>query len=585
MKLFAYALDKFGGISKAILRFWAVFLCLLTITTLDIISIESQHDFEKQIMTLVVGSFCFLCAQGLSERFGKTFLLKCIFHAAAALVLTAYYAYVLSINSINDVIGVKTVVGIFALFIAFIWIPSIRRSTDFYSIFLCVFKSFFISAFFSGIIFGGISAIIAAINALLLPVSSHAYAHTANIVWVLWAPMLFLSLIPAFSLYNETPEKIKKSIGYPHFLEVLLSYVLIPLISIYTLVLLLYMGKTIYLGNWNDNLLEPLILTYLIAVLLLYVLVKHIDNISTRLFRKIFPVLLAAIALYQTISSIVKAFDEGIVFTRYFVILFSLYSLVCGILLFLFPKKKNDVIAWLAILLALVSITPYMGAFGVSSASQSAIVENTLEKNGMLQNGGIIPKSDVSDQDKKNISRGVSYLNSVNDLDKLAFLPNNFDYSIDFKNVFGFDLYHASDGNNYISKEYQLDPMLPIDTKGYDYLLTTSIHSSDRANRDISNVTIDDQVYKVSIINIQGEEKKMQYQAGDTVIMSISLTQLCNKIAGYKTEIGILAPEKLTFDFENNDVKVRIIFRYASIYANNSPINHNAEFYILYSVK
>ena len=53
----------------------------------------------------------------------------------------------------------------------------------------------------------------------------------------------------------------------------LLSYVLVPLASVYPLVLVIYMLKTIVLGTWTDNLLEPLLLSYLIGLILIYILV------------------------------------------------------------------------------------------------------------------------------------------------------------------------------------------------------------------------------------------------------------------------------------------------------------------------
>ena len=585
MKLITYALDKLGGISQAISRFLAVFLCLVTIVSLNAISIEADHDFEKQIITLVLGVFCFLCTQSLAERFGKTLLRKLMFYAAAVLVLGLYYIYILSLASINDVIWIKTVTGIFALFIAFIWIPSINRATDFTGIFLSVFKAFFTSAFFSGIIFGGIAAIIGAIDALLISINSTAYAHTANIVWGIWAPMLFLSLIPIFASSKQDPEKIKKSIGYPKFLEILLSYVVIPLISIYTVVLLIYISKTVFLGNWDNNLLEPLIISYLIAVLLIYILVKGLDNIFTKRFRMIFPLLLAAIALFQTVSSVITITNQGIIYSRYFVIMFSLYAIICGITLFAFPKRKNDIIAWLAIILALVCITPLVGAFRVSINSQSAIVENTLEQNNMLADGSIIANSDISDEDKEKITGGVEYLSSIDELDSLMFLPNDFDLYADFNNVFGFDLYDIDYKNNYPSKDFQLDPMLAIEIGAYDYLSTMPVYPSEKNYEEqLSRITIAGEQYLIKLAGNQDDFAIIFYH-DDTEIMAIPLIEMFNTIANYSAENGIIDPEKLTFDFENDLVKARIVFRYASIYYNNSDINRNGEIYILYSIK
>ena len=96
MKLFKIVWAKLGGISKAIVRYPIAFLLLLTIASINAVSIENNQDFSKQIISLVVAVFCFIVAQVLSERFGKTIFLKVIYYLAAAAISVCYYLMILS---------------------------------------------------------------------------------------------------------------------------------------------------------------------------------------------------------------------------------------------------------------------------------------------------------------------------------------------------------------------------------------------------------------------------------------------------------------------------------------------------------
>lgn len=582
MKLVDFTVNKLSGISKAIVRFFMAFICLLTIAVLNIIAIETTDSFEEQITSLIFGVFCFLCAQILCERFGRSLLVKGLFYTAAAGSAVLYYLYILSVGNLNDAVGIRTTVFIFILLIGFLWIPSLKRKTDFPGIFLNVFKAFFTSAFFSGIIFGGISLIIAAIDTLLTEISSKAYTHAANIIWIIFAPMLLLSLIPVFAKDTDE-ESLEKALRYPKFLEILLMYVLIPLISAYTLVLVIYMGKTVILSNWGDNLLEPMILSYLIAVLALYLLVKRLDNAFTRYFKTTFPLILTAVALFQIASSLIKIRDEGIVLSRYFILAFSLYSVICGILLFIKNKRKAEVnfIAWLAMIFAVVCISPYVGSFDVSAASQSEIVRSTLIKNNMLSNGTLVKNNAISEEDKNKITNAVKNLHYADRLYKLEFLPSDFDFYSDFNRVFGFDY------NNmpiHVYKDFYRDEQEPITVSGYDYLFSSSFRliKDSSSNESVGAISKNNDLYVIKIETLNEKGSLVFYGPDKAVLMSVSLDEIFDVLNGYETpEKGYLEDSKLTFDFENNSIKTRLIFKSASIYEDSA----SADIYILVTVK
>ena len=589
MKLLKSISDKLGEISKAIIRFPITFLILTAIAVLNGISIETTHDFWKIIITLVFSVFCFITANAFSERF-DTHLMKIVFPLAAALVSVGYYFMIMPFGKATVPLGVKTAIAVFALFLLFLWIPSIKEKADFNAVFMSVFKAFFTSAFFSAIIWGGISLIIRATDMLLIRISSNAFAHTANIIWVVWAPMLMLSLIPVFG-DKADEEKVLKASGCPKFLEVLLSYVLVPLVAVYTVVLLLYMVKTVISGSWNNNLLEPLIISYCIAVLLLYILISRLENKFASIFRMVFPKILIPIALFQLVSSIITAFSDGIVYTRYFVIIFTLYSVICGILLSFLPVKKNGVIAVLAIVFAVICITPQIDAFSVSFKSQESIAENVLKSNGMLSDNKVTPKSDISQTDKIKLTKSIEYINGNDEINRLEFLSDGFDFYSDFEKTFGFQTTYeegASENGNGDYFYYSLDMSTPMKIDSFDYMSSVSVYMpGDATNETQGTVVKGTEKYRL-ILNIDNESGTISIKASDNnEIISADLETMFDSLSKYGSanEKGTLPVEKMSFDFENTAAKMKIVFKDVSITNSNNERSRNAEIYVLYSIK
>ncbi|MDD4125035.1 MAG: DUF4153 domain-containing protein [Eubacteriales bacterium] len=585
MKFVNFLLGLLEGLLKAVTRYWAVFICLTAMATLNIISIETDANYERSIIALAFGVFCFLAAQSLTERFSEKFIPHLAVYSAAFLAFAGYFTYVKTLESIDNIVGIKTVTLMFALLVTFIWIPSYKNKADFGGVFLCVFKASFTSAFFCGVIFGGISLILAAADALLFNISSKAFLHTANIVWVLLAPMLLLSLIPVFAGKNRDADgdNIKKAQSYPKFLETLLSYVLIPLISIYTLVLIVYTGKTIISSSWDDNLLEPIILSYLIAMLILYLLVYRLDNAFSRAFVKIAPLILAVIALFQLSASVIAFIDGGMVVSRYYIIMFCIYAIICGVLLFMRSKKRKDYIAYLAVIFALVCVIPYVGAFGASAISQSNRVENTLIKNGMLEDGKIIKKSDIPTEDMEKIEDGIYYLYQIKALDRLDFLPVSFDPYNGFYNVFGFDSNDIK--YNYITKSFELDSGTPVATEGYKYLYDTAFYLTGKnVNNELFAFTADNADYKIKLIEADNAYYFI-FLKDNAEIITVPIKDVIDLMSGYPEGTTVLKQDKLAFDYENESIYIRLVYKSVRMNVFDNDTELYANVYILFTLR
>ena len=180
-------------------------------------------------------------AEVAHERWYSKLSTRLILMGISILLTAGYYLIVMNAEVYDMALNIRTEVALFALLIAFIWVPVIKSEISFNQSFMAVFKSFFIALFFSGVIFGGISIIIAATDQLIFNVDYKAYSHSANIIFLLFAPMYFLSLIPVYpgktskDIPKNQLEIINKAAHCPKFLEVLISYIIIPLIALFHL--------------------------------------------------------------------------------------------------------------------------------------------------------------------------------------------------------------------------------------------------------------------------------------------------------------------------------------------------------------
>ena len=94
----------------------------------------------------------------------------------------------------------------------------------------------------------------------------------------------------------------------------------------------------------------------------------------------------------QLISVGIRLNAYGITESRYYITLFGVFSLLCGIMLSFMPVSKNGRIALLAAGFAILSVVPPVDAFTLSRHSQITRLESMLQAEGILHEGKITPK-------------------------------------------------------------------------------------------------------------------------------------------------------------------------------------------------
>ncbi|HAG12214.1 MAG TPA: DUF4153 domain-containing protein [Desulfotomaculum sp.] len=540
---------------------------------------------QKLMFTFLLGAFLSVVAQFSCERFERLRKMRLPVYFISALLILGYYLIISPAPSISFSVKIRTVVAVFAMFCAFIWLPSLKDKADFNNIALIHFKAAFTSVLYAAVLSAGCTSIIAAIDILLFKVNQNAYPITLCIIWIFFADLYYLSLLPRFNSESEADLKYAEHAAiYPRLLEILISYIVIPLIAVYSIVLTAYFIKILVTLKWPAGQLGPMILAYSAVGLITFILSNQLKNKFTLVFRLVFPKALILMVIMQLISVVIRVNAYGITESRYYVILFGMLSLACGILFSFKPAAKNGFIALLAAGLAILSVIPPVDAFTVSRCSQIARLENMLRSEGVLsKDGKIIPKSAVPVKTRLESTRILDYLETRNYLKYINWLPADFKIK-EMKDTFGFDAAYEDWSEKYFGAS--LDTQKPIEISGYDiFIHVQSYTMMDDSTYSPYNFQVRNNKYKLIIKRISPQEVNVSVNNSEGIeLVSSGLYSLASALPKVNnTPKGSLSPELMTLDVQNNGYKLRIILLEVNInYGTDKDPSINYDFLVLF---
>lgn len=477
---------------QAVGRYPLAFSFILSLTIANMIMIESNDSAMYRFSyTFVIGILFSLVFEHLYERFYIQIKVRLLL-MWSALILTLGYFFLQHWPEFMSIqVGIRTSVIVLMSLLLMIWIPTIQSEFRFSQNVFVIFKNFFIALLYSIVLAIGISLIIALINALLFTTDGDVFLHFLNLIASLFFPSLFLSMMPVYigardqKLQKKDQVKKKNNLmslttTTPIF-DRLLSYIIIPLTTIYSGIILIYIAINITGDLWSEVLLEPLLVSFTVVVLLVYILSLEVETKMAALFARVYPKVLLPIVLFQTIASIVKLTDTGVTYGRYFAILFGVFGTIMAIVYGFLSREKMGWIAPIFVVFGLISITPPIDAFSVSFYSQKASLETILEDNNMLTEGEVIANPDLADQGKEEITQYVNQFEQLNQLEKIDYLPEDLMAPGVFEKTFGFaPVYQYDRGPDQFgfSVYVDLNDQQAINISGYDHILMNYVEAT-----------------------------------------------------------------------------------------------------------
>jgi hypothetical protein len=511
MKLKLVSINQLYTSTKAvILRFplavLSTFVAALTLMYL----LEQDYSNEKNLEPLVI--LLITCALALPLFISVTLFTETIniensrkkfFHVVAFILVFLYYWHFENKIQIYDLVRAYVLIIALHLFVAYSPYISIYNENGFWQFNKTLFLRFLLSALYSCVIFSGLSLELLAIDNLFhIEIDVKLYIHLWIVISIVFNTLFFLSGIP------QDIRELDRDTNYPKGLKVFTQFVLLPLVSVYLLILYVYGFKILALWELPRGWVSYLVMCFSVVGIFSLLMIhpvkddeqnKWINVYSRWFFRLLLPLLiLLVVAVY------VRVKNYGITVNRYFLIALSIWLFVTNIY-FLISKKKK--IIWIPVSLsfvAAISVIGPWGAFATSEKSQIERLEKLLIENNILQNGKIVPVKDtISYKSEAEIASIIRYLDQMHgykniqkwfdkDLEKLFAEKDSLDgyvfkpeivlkemglqYNYDWQ--YSVEESHIQDFNYYASREANIDisgydEMIQINANSYDEFLET----------------------------------------------------------------------------------------------------------------
>lgn len=288
-----------------------------------------------------------------------------------------------------------------------------------------IFLRFLTGALYSSVLFLGLSAAISAMNFLF---NFNFEWDTFLILWVciagIFNTLFFLAGMPDFALLEQDN-------SYPKSLKIFTQYVLIPLASVYVVILLAYELKILIEWNLPKGLVANLILGYavfgILSLLLIYPIRNLAENKWIKTYSKSFYFLLIPLLVLLFLAVGKRVFDYGVTENRYFIMMLAIW--LCFITAyFLISRRQNIRLIPLSLsLFCLFAVYGPQSAFSVSRYAQEKELINIFKKQTAFADGKLLPlHKKIPKEDAVRVISTIQYLLKKNDLVSLQSLlqPN-----------------------------------------------------------------------------------------------------------------------------------------------------------------
>ncbi|HAE91695.1 MAG TPA: DUF4153 domain-containing protein, partial [Tissierella sp.] len=283
---------------------------------------ESREILEKINLIIGLSIPLSLCIGLLVEKFlWKNKSIEILLYGIGIGFLVLYY-----FNFINDykMVPMSRYLGTMMFFLlSSLYIQRIGKNNKYEYYLMDIWSSFTLTFVYSFVLYFGVAAILFTIEKLFdVNIHGEIYYYMFLIVSLVFAVSLFLSKFP--SMEEEYDE-----VEYTKALKILLIYIVIPLITIYTVILYVYFGKILITREWPRGLVSHLVLWYsTLAVGVIFLITPILeDSKVAKLFKDLFPKIILPVIFMMFMSIYHRLSQYGIPENRYSLVTLGLWVL------------------------------------------------------------------------------------------------------------------------------------------------------------------------------------------------------------------------------------------------------------------
>ncbi|MGN7987521.1 DUF4153 domain-containing protein [Pedobacter sp. 22226] len=489
----------YNGFVNVIKRFplQFIFAVAATLCWCYYIHISDYRDYSEQnenlkdhlikaIAILNLALTLLLALDLISERNQYALKKKWLFRLGGLLICVLLYFSLDPTNYSADLYRIFLFAFAFHLLVAFAPFIGQDNVNGFWQFNKALFLRFLTSALYSAVLYAGLAIALVAINGLFnAEIKWQTYMTLFAIISAGFNTTFFLAGIPTdYKLLEEDH-------SYPKGLKIFAQFVLIPLVTIYLAILLVYELKIAVLWELPKGLVSSLILGYavfgILSLLLVFPVKETAGNSWIKLFSKFFYVMMIPLVVLLLLAVWKRVGHYGITESRY--ILTALALWLAGVTIyFLFSKKQN--IKVIPISLCIISLLATYGpqsAFSVSKYSQLSRLKRIM---------GSKKKDDI--KEKPAVIRYLVYTHGLKtlqpftkrDLSKIEEkidATNSYRYSMRMNKVdTALAIFKVKGDLEYdhgVSITLQNDENQVLNVKGYDYLIEMNGYQEKKITR------------------------------------------------------------------------------------------------------
>ncbi|MEA4933824.1 MAG: DUF4153 domain-containing protein [Lawsonibacter sp.] len=604
-KIFQSIIRVFKGSFMALKRYPASIGCAVAFSIVTMIRI--QLDWQQQEpyhflfnclhWSLALGAIVSLTAILLaSSRFDskKAFVLANFFGILVAAVSFLLLFLFARINTeyrdamIANIAQTRIAVLILVSFILFILFASVQGNhMEFDLALFMTQKAFFISLIYGIIIFAGASGVARAVEYLIYNnMSQKVYMYIGTLSGLI-GYILFVGYFPDFTKGVVDPKRNQAQLQ-PRFIEVLFSYIMIPIVLILTLVLLLWTVRTVMTGMHVRFIqLYSIASAYTIGGLWLHAMTIRNESSLAKVYRIVYPFASFVILIFEAWAVISQLLETGLKTTEYVFILIWILACSGSILIITKKIRAHALIALTACMLAMISIQPVIGYQALPVSAQSHRLETLLISQGMLTDNTLSPAKTTPDESVRiAITDAVNFLLNV----QAANLPVWFDPDginrNSFDAVFGFEqAWPKQDDYENPITDYKGIHMslgvtaMPIDD--YDWVVRIQNYMKDQPSMSFTGKN------GKYIINWNVEtatkSPEIRIVLNNQVVVETSLDNYFDKLTSeygvetYRDFVGDLDDMSISFETPSFDALLVLNFVDFSFSTSNDEIHYSVE--------
>ena len=273
-----------------------------------------------------------------------------------------------------------------------------------------LFLRFLTGALFTLVLFAGLALALAALDKLFgVDVDSDLYFHLFWLLAFFFSPWYFVAGVPRDLVELESRQ------DYPVGIKVFAQFILIPLVTVYLLILTTYLGRVLITRTWPSGwigwLVSGVSVAGTLALLLVHPLRDREDSRWVNAYGRYFFVALLPSVAMLLMAIWQRVGQYGFTERRYFLLVLALVLAGLALWYAITASRNIRVIpASLAAAAFLTLLGPW-SAYAIARDSQQGRIEEALARNGMLADGrATAATAGISLEDQRQISAATHYL-------------------------------------------------------------------------------------------------------------------------------------------------------------------------------